>query len=53
MQITNNGVVSSSQDHEINFVYLQQFKQLENKISKGPIEIPPPVSKEFKLKEIF
>ena len=35
MQITNNGVVSSSQDHEINFVYLQQFKQLENKISKG------------------
>lgn len=38
---TNNGVVSSTQDHDISYVFLQQFKNIEAKISKGPEEILP------------
>ena len=39
---TNNGVVSSHQDHELNYTYLQQFRGLELKfsVSSGNEEIP-------------
>ena len=35
VQSSNNGVVSTSQDHDMNFTYLKEFKNLEERISRS------------------